>query len=484
MKQEPSIPELQAENKKLHSEVGLLKGQLDALEEMVRHLQRKRFDPSCEPEPIHEDETVENDESIDVKPHALKSARKPLPKELPREEVLCDLTEEEKSCSCCGEQMAKTHEKLSEKLHVKPAEFIVKKYITPAYACKKCETMKQAKVPLHPIPKCSVTPETLGYIATSKFIDGMPFHRIEKAFGRHDIDIKRDQMSRWMVNLGGQLEKLKHLLHGQLLASDSIAMDETYIQVLKEKDRRPDQKSFLLVQAREGPRGQKIVLFHYHRSRAALVIGEYLEGFSGALVTDGLAVYGSYCQGRYINHGGCWAHARRRFVEALKGKKKRSGVAKVAMEIINELFAIEKELKGRPLPEVARIRRTQSQAHVEELRDLWVNNVDQIPKSSLTGKALHYLKNQWPLLTAFIEDPRLPIHNNYVERQIKHVATGRKSWLFCDTVAGANASAAFYSLMITAKENGLNPYDYICDVLRRLPTETDLESLLPFQSIH
>ena len=489
MNQETSISTLQNENR-------FLKEKVDELEELVRHLQRKRFSPSSEGmlhpnmkplfefEPTNKEEEVENADTVEVKPYVRKPARKPLPESLLREEILCDLPEEDKSCSCCGEAMVRTHEKFSEKLHIKPAEFVVKKYITPAYACKKCETMKQAKVPAHPIPKCSVTPETLAYIATSKFIDGMPFHRTEKAFGRHGVEIARDQMARWMVTLGSQLALLVSLLHEKLLSSDSVGMDETYLQVLKEKGRRPDQKSFLLVQAREGPPGQKIVLFHYEKSRASAVISRYLEGFCGALVTDGLAVYDSYCQGKHINHGGCWSHARRRFAEALKGKKKRSGVAKTAMEIIKELFLIEKEVQGKPLSDIARIRRTQSQAHIEELKDLWVDNIDQIPQKSLTGKALHYLKNQWDLLTMFLEDPRLPIHNNYVERQIKHVATGRKSWLFCDTVAGAHASAAFYSLMVTAKENGLNPYDYMCDVLTRLPTETDLESLLPFQPIH
>ena len=221
--------------------------------------------PLFEFEPTDREEEVENANTVEVKSYARKPARRPLPENLLREEVLSDLPEEDKSCPCCGEAMVQMQEKFSEKLHVKPAEFVVKKYITPAYACKKCETMKHAKVPAHPIPKCSVTPETLAYIATSKFVDGMPFHRTEKAFGRHGVEITRYQMARWIVTLGSQLTPLVALLHDKLLSSNLIAMDETYLQVLKEKGGRPDQKNFLPVQAREGPPGQKIILFHYEK---------------------------------------------------------------------------------------------------------------------------------------------------------------------------------------------------------------------------
>ena len=201
-------------------------------------------------------------------------------------------------------------------------------------------------MPPHPIPKSGVTPESLAHIATMKIIDGLPLYRIEQIFKRHELDLNRDRMSRWLINIGELLKPIKDLMHQDILNGDMFGIDETSMQVLAETDRRPDQKSFMIVQAREGPLGKSIVLYHYEKSRSARAIEPYIQGFTGAMVSDGLSVYQSLStEHENISHGGCLAHARRKFADAVKGKKKRMGIAKEALLILKEVFAIESQLK-------------------------------------------------------------------------------------------------------------------------------------------
>lgn len=253
------------------------------------------------------------------------------------------------------------------------------------------------------------------------------------------------------------------------------------LQVLKEKERRADKKSFVLVQAREGPFGRKITVFHYEKSRSSDCIAKYLDGFQGSLMTDGLKVYQTYCEKRSeISHGGCWSHSRRKFADAVKGKKSRNSVAKDFMLLIKELFTAEDLAKNMTDSERADYRQMQVRPIISKIEKLLNENINNYPKSSLTGKALGYLDSQWEYLTRFLEDPRLEIHNNYVERQIKPFVIGRKSWLFADTEAGGHANAIFYSLINTAKENGLNSYDYVCRLLRGIADGETPDNLLPF----
>ncbi len=470
--------------------VGLEK-RLEQLEELVRHLRYGRFAAKSESllhpgmRPLFDDKeesvSAEEVKKVIVKEHTKTISRKPFPDTLPREDVYQDLSAEEKICPCCHTEMAKTHEKSSEKLHVKPAEFLVKRFITPIYACKSCEQVKQARMPSHPIPKCSVTVESLAYIATAKYVDGLPLHRLEKIFNRAKVDLGRDKMSRWMIQLSEKLAPLKELLHKELLAGDLIAMDETTIQVLKEKGRRPDQKSYMIAQAKEGPPGRSITLFHYEKSRSAETIGRYLTDYKGSLVTDGLGVYFNHCQQTQgISHGGCWSHARRYFADVVKNKKNHVGIANEMLLLIQELFKIEKEIKGNSLDEIKSIREKKSKPVIVTIRGLLLSNIEAIPQKSLTGKALGYLNNQWNMLTRFLENPRLPIHNNFLEQQIRPFAVGRRAWLFADTVDGANASSIFYSLLNTAQLNGLNPQEYLCKVSQEIDSTQDLSTLLPF----
>jgi hypothetical protein len=253
--------------------------------------------------------------------------------------------------------------------------------------------------------------------------------------------------------------------------------------VLKEPGRDPSTKSQMWVQ-RGGPPDRPIVLFDYDPSRAQAVPLRLLEGWRGFLMADGLESYGAIAFKDGVTRLGCWVHARRRFVEAAKlmpaGK---TGRAHEALAFIGKLYAIEKDCRALSVAERGAVRQRQSHAVLEALRR-WLDEVmPTVPPSASLGQALGYLHNQWPRLVRYIERGDLPIDNNPAENAIRPFVVGRKAWLFADTQAGARASALIYSLIETAKANGLEPYLWLRNVLRALPSATTVEhfdALLPW----
>lgn len=474
------------------------------LEEYIRLLRTGRFGSKSESmlHPGMQSLFASDDNAIDavdepagvaINGHIRKpKGRQPFPDNIPREEIRLEVPEAERRCECCGseEPLKLVSEQAREKLHVKPAQYVVLRYLRPVYSCTKCETMKAAAMPPHPIPRCSVTTETLSGIAVSKYLDSLPLYRQEQIFLRHGIDLGRDKMSRWMVMLGERLTPLTQLLHGMLLSGNQLNMDETSMQVLKEEDRLATSKGYMVVQARGDPGGRSIVLFHYSPSRCRESIGALLEGFQGNLLTDGLGVYDSFGKNSSgVVHAGCWAHSRRRFVEAQKGTKatsRKGSLAAYGLELIDQLFEIDRQ--GERLTPVERkaLRDAKSISVLAELKKWLDERVVHVPKKSLIGEAIHYTLNQWDKLTRFLEDGNIPLHNNFVENMIRPFAVGRRNWLFSDTPEGAHANAVLYSLLVTAKVNGLNPSEYLTRALKGIctaSTESELSELLPLQPI-
>lgn len=474
----------------LRRDVGRLEGMLrlaghlkfSAKSEQMNHPGMKSLFPSEEGE-VQE---ASEEKKIPVAGHERKvSARKSLPDDLPREDQLIDVAD--KSCSCCGEEMKKVSEDISEKLHYKPAVCTVHRYIRPIYSCPSCEVMKAPPMPPHPIPKCSVTSDTIAHVAVAKYVDALPLYRQEQIFARYGVEIGRDKMARWLISISETLTPLFELLESKLVLGPIMQMDETTVQVLKEKGRTPTSKSYMIVKTREGPPGQSVVTFHYNPSRSRAVLEELIGIFQGILLTDGLEVYGSLCLGRVgIIHAGCWSHARRYFIDAqkqLKPSRRENSVAGRGVALIDKLFKIER--KAKDLTDEARlaIRLKESKPVLDELRRLLEQEVVNFPKKSETGRALTYLENQWIRLTRFLGDGRIPIHNNFTENRIRPFTVGRRNWLFSDKPEGARASAIIYSFLVTAQVNGLNPYEYFCRVLSQVTVpDVDLETLLPFNT--
>jgi transposase len=274
-----------------------------------------------------------------------------------------------------------------------------------------------------------------------------------------------------------------NLLDDRLLSHDIVQMDETTVQVLKESGKRAQSKSYLWLQ-RGGPPEHPIVRFHYDPGRGAAVAKHLLQGFKGYLQTDGYDGYNAVVASNGLVHVGCWAHARRRFSDAVKaqGKKRKRGKAHRGLSLIQKLYRVEKQAKKLTPEKRYEHRQRHAQPVLEELKNWLDTSLPQVPPSSATGKALHYLQSEWEKLVRYLDDGRLEIDNNLAENAIRPFVLGRKNWLFSDSVKGVKASANLYSLIETAKANGLEPYAYLRYLFAELPkaeTVDDIEALLP-----
>lgn len=414
-----------------------------------------------------------------------KSGRKPLPEELPRVEVIHDLTDEEKICSC-GTELSKIGEESSEQLDYIPAKLEVIRHIRPKYTCKACEnfegkgpTIKIAPVPKQMIPKSIASARLIAQIVVAKFVDALPFYRQEKQIQRLGFQLSRNNMINWIIQLGIILNRLLFLLHQELLLAPLIHIDETTLQVLKEPGRSPSSKSYMWVM-----RGGASVYFHYSPTRASSVAQSLLKNYSGFVMTDGYSGY------NFIDpkkHAACWAHARRKFADVVKVKGKKScktGSAEIAIDFIRKLYQLEREAKENHLSaqELLKMRQEKSRPLLEEFHQwLWTKKETVLPKS-LLGKAIAYSLNRWDGLSLFLDHPEIPLDNNLAENAIRPFVIGRKNFLFCDTQKGATANAALYSLIETAKANNLNPTTYLKALFERFPyaeNDEQLRSLLP-----
>ena len=480
---------------------------ISTLEEYIRLLKRRRFGTSSERAPVdqlglfNEAEAMTATEQIvaDQNPETIvaahtrkKSGRKPLPEQLPRVEVLHDLREDEKVCPHDGHALKEIGRDVSEQLEIIPATIQVLRHIRPKYACPQCKTgIRIAPMPPQPIPKSMASAGMLAHVATSKYVDALPLYRQEGMLRRLGIDLPRATLAHWMIKSGQLVMPLVNLIREQLVGGDYVLCDETRFQVLKETGKRAQSQSFLWV-LRGGTEKHPLLLYDYDPSRSSEVPMRLLEGFQGYLQTDGYEGYTAIGSMGGVIHVGCWAHARRKFDEALgaQGKNRKKGAkrtkkqskAEQGLRWIGKLYRIERETAQMSADERHRIRQEHARPIVDQIRD-WLNeSVGSVPPKSLTGKALGYLDKQWPKLVRYLEDGRVRMDTNLVENAIRPFVIGRKNWMFADTVRGAEASANLYSVIETTKANGIEPYAYLRHVFAELPKATkleDIEALLP-----
>lgn len=411
-----------------------------------------------------------------------KGGRKALPENLPRETVVHDLPDHEKVCCECHQAMERIGVDTTEKLEYVPATVRVVVHERPKYSCKQCECApKQASPEPQAIPKSIATASLLSHVLVSKFIDATPLYRQEQQWKRLGIEISRALLSNWVVKCGDLLFILWLLMRDDLRGAPLVQADETRLQVLKEAGRTADQQSYMWL-FQSGPPGKRIILYHYAPSRAGEVPSKMLgEAFSGYLQTDGYSGYHDICSRPNVTGVGCWAHARRKFVDAGKIVQKR-GLAHDAVAMISMLYAVEKQAKEMSDIERHALRMEKARPVLEQFK-AWLDEHEKIviPKSAL-GKAITYARNEWTRLTTYQEDGRIEIDNNAAERSIKPFVIGRKNWLFCNAASGATASAVIYSLLQSAKANELPVSDWMTFVLKELPRCTTVEekiSLLP-----
>lgn len=427
-----------------------------------------------------DDEVVLEEEPAAPTPRPRRPpARRPLPPSLPRRRLVHELPESERRCPC-GCTMVEIGEKRSEELEIIPAKVEVIEHVRKSYACKGCEeraTVRTAAAPASMLPKSIASDNTLAYLIVAKYADGLPLYRLSTILARHGIELPRQTLSESVLRGAARLEPLIAALGEHLREGAVLHMDETRVQVLNEPGKAARSQSYMWVQ-RGGPPGEVVVHFSYEPSRAAAVPERLLGDYAGAVMTDGYEAYRRVARTGAFTHLACWAHARRKFVEAKKGQVKgASGRADVAIALIGKLYGVERAQANSDVEARERARQERSVAVLGQLREWLEESALKVPPKGALGKAVHYALEYWPELARYVENGAWPIDNNVAENAIRPFVIGRKAWMFSDSQRGARASANLYSLIETAKANGREPYRYLCWLFERLPT-TPAEEIL------
>lgn len=461
--------------------------EIHELKDIIQLLQRKKFAPSSE---VSKDqlnlfneleEIVEKDESEEkqkVSYERVRGKRKSLPENLPRVDEIIDIDEKDKV------GMKYIGDEVTEKLEIEPAKIYVRRIIRKKYAPIRDDSKKMliAPMPEELLPKAMASSSLIAYIITAKYVDALPLYRQEKIFERISADLNRQTMARWLIKVSKQLIPLYNLLQERLLEADYLQIDETTLQVLKEKNKKATSKSYMWV--RHKPGDNPIVIYDYASNRSGDVPVELLNGFKGYLQCDGYDGYSRACRDYGLTRIGCWDHVRRKFFDASKTSGGK-GVGKKGVILIDKLYKIEKTIKDLSPVEIRKVRQSESLLILNELKEFIDNTRSKITPKSIAGKAINYAFNEWEYLIKYIDDPKLNISNILVENSIRPFAVGRRNWLFSSSVDGAKASAMYFSLIETAKKNELEPFDYLNKMLKKLSTcktVDDFEKLLPFKN--
>lgn len=472
------------------------------LEEYILSLQQKQFGSPSEKQEVIQAELVFteaednaeaeapeqvdafSDEPIVVAEHKRKKKRVSIPKELPRVDVIHDLPDSQKTCPNDGTPLKHIGVESHEQLDIIPASVRVLHHKRLKYACPCCEKyIVTASKPAQPIEKSIASPGLLAHIAIQKYADALPLYRQGEIFKRIGVELDTTTLANWMVRCGALLQPLINLLHEKILEQPVLHADETRVQVLNEQDKTPQSNSYMWV-LRSTQSCCAAVLYRYEPTRSGKAAAALLHDFHGALMVDGYSGYNAVCEQQSITRLGCWAHARRKFIEAQKIQKAgKTGKADQAIAFIQQLYGIEKALKDKMPEEKYQLRQTQSLPILQKIKPWLDKSVSHVPPQSLVGKALHYLHEQWPKLIRYVESGDYPIDNNLAENVIRPFVIGRKNWLFSTSPKGAVASANLYSVIETAKVNGLEPHNYLRKIFTELPQVTTLEqieALLPW----
>lgn len=507
---------VQDENKIYQEIVQISKAQADKIRRLEAEIlwykqqfglaQKRLYGPSSEKSPVGQEEMLFNEaeacasptlpdpetESITYTRRKAAGKRERDTADLPVENIEYELTEEEQVCPECTGPLHKMGVDVSQEIKIIPAQVVLVKHNRGKYACRQCER-NEIKTPIvsAPMPKLAFTnslasPSAVAYIMSQKFVEGSPLYRQEQSLLRLGFVLSRQSMANWMMAGAEWLEQITRRMKTKLLESGVLHADETPLQVLKEEGRRAQQTSFMWLY-RSGRDGPPIVLYDYQETRASEHPCRFLSGYSGFVHVDGYQVYEALTGAKLV---GCWAHARRYFVEGLAvlspmTRLKADTAARIGLEYCDKLFKIERDLKEATPEERFAGRQARSKLVLDEFRT-WLDkaSVGVLDKCA-TGKAIRYCINQWTKLNAFMGDGRLELSNNRAERSIKPFVIGRKNWLFADTPRGADASATIYSIVETAKENGINPLAYITHLFETLPNMNwqdpeALDTLLPW----
>lgn len=450
-----------------------------------------------EAETLVEENTAEDTAEQDAQTETLtytrrkRAGRRALPEHLPRKTIEHDIPDADKRCAC-GTDKTRIGEEISERLEYIPAQCYVERHIRPKYACRTCEQgVTIAPPPAALLPKSNAGPGLLAYAVIAKYQDSLPLYRQQHIFKRHGIDLPRHTLANWLIAGSQAMAPILARMEQILKRCPVVLMDETPVQVNREPGRAAHNKSQMWVRrglsppAHDSPRGCDITLYHYSADRKGDTACHLLAGCTGALMTDGYAGYNAAAQTHQLQHAQCWAHARRKFVEAQKAlpAKKKSPFIETVLGRLGALYALERRIRDKSSEDKATVRQRQALPVLTELHALLQEKAPKVPPKTALGKAIHYTLARWQGLTEYTRNAALPIDNNGAENAIRPFVVGRKNWLFADTPRGAHASACWYSIIETAKAAGLEPYHYLRHLFTELPqakTDDDIERLMPW----
>lgn len=514
------IEQLEKENEGQKVIIDELQARVDNLEEILRNANRKKYKTTSEMASVlqlslfNEAETIADEggndptdgvETIEVAAHTRKK-KHGIGNSVMEEEIIHhELPEEERR------GMVEVEPVTVKKLVYHPAKWVVEKHIIHRYVDKvdgACDIDGNLlKVPACTVPELlegsMVTPSVFAYIVNEKFIKAVPLYRMEQVLARDGLELSRQTMSHWFLSITEiYLSPLIGYMRTDLLAMDILHGDETSVKCIEVKER---QKCYMWLQCTPACSGKQIYLYTYHAGRDGNFCAALYEGFSGYLHCD---EYSTYQDMDGVTVAGCWDHARRKAVDgiagdpkklkydALKSKEEKEAFLngsgnrgyRLKMELfflIGELYALERKYKGLPYDEIKACRVRESVPVLRKIR-IWLDtNMMLFERSGKFSEAVRYIDNNWRNLCMYVCDGRLEINNARAERGIKDFVIGRKNWLFNNTEKGAEASAAIYSLLVTAKMNDIKPYDYVIYILEEMlamghPTEEKMRDLLPY----
>jgi len=479
--------------------------QIDHLTEMLQKLQKMYFGQSSEktkyvlgsPDQIsffneaevYADETVSEPEVVREHTRKPKRTKEELARDLPVKKTVIELPEEKRGCDICEGQLVPIGQELVRReLNIIPAQVFIEEIYQVSYACPPCEEeTDEANIIKAPVPEPVVkrglaSPSSVAHVLYQKFVNAMPLYRQEEDWKNQGLLLSRATLANWIIYVCIHwFQPLYDLLKTYLLDSPVDHADETVIQVLKEDGKTAQSESRMWVYATGNTGKPPVILFEYQPSRSGKHAKEFLTGFAGYLVTDGYIGYSSVPD---VTHCGCWQHAKRKWTDAIPKTKDKQGKALEGFEFCERLFALERVFVNMSPEERAEARLKHSKPVVDAYY-AWLETVDPLGGSRLR-EAVVYSHNQRKPLSAFLLDGRIEISNNRAENAIRPFCVGRKNWLFADTVRGAQSSATAYSIIETAKANGLNPYQYLLHLLTELPTvltkdpAADLSRFLPW----
>lgn len=410
--------------------------------------------------------------------------RRPLPEQLPRDTRMHE--PETTVCPDCGGELHCFGEDVSEVLDYVPASFRVIRHVRPKYSCRRCERVVEASAAPRPIERGLAGAGLLAHVLVSKYCNHQPLYRQAEIYAREGVDLDRSTMAGWVGSISDLVAPLLEALQQHVLAATKIHADDTPVPVLAPgtgKTKTGRLWTYVRDDRAAGDNTPPAVWFAYSPDRKGEHPRQHLERFHGVLQADGYAGFHHLYDTGQIVEAACWAHVRRKFFDLQQAHQ--SPMASEAIERIAALYAIEKDIRGKPPDERAKIRQSRARPLLDDLRAWFDRTLNSLSRKSEAALAIRYALSRWRALTRYVEDGSIEMDNNLAERALRAVCLGRKNYLFAGSDNGGERAAAFYSLIGTAKLNGIDPELYLRELLERIGDHpiNRVSDLLPWKLV-